>query len=56
LSEICDFLPKSKRQASFGKDTGNYPFYTSSKDLTKYCDEIDYVDTCLIIGKVVMQI
>lgn len=50
LGEICEFLPKSKRQASFGKDSGKYPFYTSSKDLTKFCDDIDYKDTCLIIG------
>ena len=50
LTDICEFLPKSKRQASFGKDNGKYPFYTSSKDLTKYCDEIDYKETCLIIG------
>jgi restriction endonuclease S subunit len=44
------FLPKSKRQASFGKDNGLYKFFTSSKDLTKYCDEVDYKETCLIIG------
>lgn len=50
ISDICEFLSKSKKQASFGKDNGKYPFYTSSKDLTKYCDEIDYKDTCLIIG------
>jgi type I restriction-modification system DNA methylase subunit len=50
LGEICEFLPKSKRQASFGKDSGKYPFFTSSKDLTKFCDDIDYKDTCLIIG------
>ena len=23
LGDICDFLPKSKRKASFGKDIGN---------------------------------
>jgi type I restriction-modification system DNA methylase subunit len=50
LGDVCEFLPKSKRQASFGKDSGKYPFYTSSKDLTKFCDDIDYKDTCLIIG------
>ena len=50
LGDLCEFLPKSKRQASFGKDSGKYPFYTSSKDLTKFCDDIDYKDTCLIIG------
>ena len=50
LGEICNFMPKSKRQASFGKDTGNFPFYTSSKELTKYCDECDYKIEALIIG------
>ena len=49
LEDICDILPKSKRPASFGKDEGKYKFFTSSL-ITKYCDEIDYVDTCLIIG------
>jgi len=50
LGDICDFLLKSKRQASYGQEHGKYPFYTSSKDLTKYCDEIDYKDESLIIG------
>lgn len=49
LGEICDFLSKSKRQASFGKDTGKYKFFTSSL-ITKYCDEADYKDLCLIVG------
>ena len=48
--DICEFKTKSKRQASYGKTTGKYPFYTSSKDLTKYCNVIDYKETCLIIG------
>ena len=43
LGDLCEFLPKSKRQASFGKDSGKYPFYTSSKDLTKFCDDIEYL-------------
>jgi type I restriction-modification system DNA methylase subunit/restriction endonuclease S subunit len=50
LGEICDFLPKSKRQASYGKDIGIYPFYTSSQDLTKYCNEADYNEESIIIG------
>jgi hypothetical protein len=48
--DICEFKTKSKRQVSYGKTTGEYPFYTSSKDLTKYCNVIDYKETCLIIG------
>jgi type I restriction-modification system DNA methylase subunit len=49
LGDVCDFLPKSKRSASFGKDEGKYPFYTSSMK-SKFCDEIDYIDECIIIG------
>ena len=50
LGEVCDFLPKSKRPASYGNTHGQYPFFTSSKDCTKYCDESDYNEECLIIG------
>jgi type I restriction-modification system DNA methylase subunit/restriction endonuclease S subunit len=50
FSEICTFLPKSKRQASYGEKQGEYPFYTSSQICSKYCDEYDYEDECLIIG------
>lgn len=50
LGEVCTFLPKSKRKASYGKINGYYPFYTSSQTCSKYCDEYDYEDECLIIG------
>ena len=50
LGEVCKFLPKSKRQASYGEKQGRYPFYTSSQTCSKYCDEYDYEDECLIIG------
>jgi len=50
LGEVCKFLPKSKRQASYGEKYGEYPFYTSSQICSKYCDEYDYEDECLIIG------
>lgn len=50
LGEVCKFLPKSKRQASYGNKIGKYPFYTSSQTCSKYCDEYDYEDECLIIG------
>ena len=49
LSDICEFLPKSKRQASFGQLTGKYNFYTSSNKVQK-CDIVDYNEECLIIG------
>jgi type I restriction-modification system DNA methylase subunit len=50
ISEIVEYLPKSKRLASYGNSKGKYNFYTSSKDLKKYCDECDYKDECIIIG------
>ena len=50
LGDICKFLPKSKRHASYGVKQGKYPFYTSSQICSKYCDEYDYEDECLIIG------
>jgi len=49
LSDICDFLPKSKRHASYGSSEGKYPFYTSSQTV-KRCNECDYNDKCIIIG------
>jgi type I restriction-modification system DNA methylase subunit len=50
LGEVCEFLPKSKRQASYGEKQGKYQFYTSSQTCSKYCDDSDYEDECLIIG------
>ena len=50
LHEICEFLPKSNRQSSYGNKEGNYSFYTSSQKCTKYCNEYDYEDECIIIG------
>ena len=51
LGELCKFLPKSKRQASYGnKEEGKYKFYTSSLICNKYVDEPDYTEESLIIG------
>jgi type I restriction-modification system DNA methylase subunit len=49
LGELCMFLPKSKRPASYGKKEGKYKFYVSSMN-SKFCDENDYKEECLIIG------
>ena len=49
LGDICVFLPKSKRPASFGTDSGLYPFYTSSMT-SKLCDIADYNEESIIIG------
>ena len=50
LGEVCKFLPKSKRQASYGKSQGLYPFFKSSMKVSSYVDIPDYEDECLIIG------
>ena len=49
IGEICKFLPKSKRPASFGQSEGKYNFYTSS-DKIKKCDCADYKEECIIVG------
>ena len=50
LGEICNFLPKSKRNAKYGKKEGKYPFFTSSLNIDNYVDEPDYNEESLIIG------
>jgi type I restriction-modification system DNA methylase subunit len=50
LGEICEFLPKSKRKASYGKDNGMYPFFKSSMKVDSYVDKPDYEEESLIIG------
>jgi type I restriction enzyme S subunit len=49
LGDICNFLSKSKRKASFGKLQGKYNFYTSSDKVQK-CDIADYNEESIIIG------
>jgi type I restriction-modification system DNA methylase subunit len=50
LGDICKFLPKSKRQASYGEKKGIYPFFKSSLNLKSYVDIADYNEESLIIG------
>ncbi|MEM3857988.1 MAG: N-6 DNA methylase [Candidatus Micrarchaeaceae archaeon] len=50
IKDICVFLPSGKHNASYGKDSGLYPFFTASK-IIKYCDEYDYDIECIIISK-----
>jgi type I restriction-modification system DNA methylase subunit len=50
LGEVCEFLPKSKHPASFGKKTGLYPFFKSSLNIDSYIDEPDYSQESIIIG------
>jgi len=50
LGNLCKFLPKSKRQASYGEASGLYPFYTSSQICSKFSNTYDYDQESLIIG------
>ena len=50
LGEVCNFLPKSKRPASYGNNEGKYPFFKSSIKINSYVDEPDYKEESLIIG------
>lgn len=49
IIDLCDFLKKSKRPASFGTDIGKYNFYVSGEKI-KRCDDVDYNEECIIIG------
>ena len=49
LSDVCKFLPKSKRQASYGKEEGKYPFFKSSMNINSYVDDPDYKVESIII-------
>jgi type I restriction enzyme S subunit len=36
IEDLFEYLPKSKIKAGEGLIEGEYPFYTSSENLTKY--------------------
>ena len=50
LGDVCEFLPKSKRNAKYGKDNGLYPFFKSSMKIDNYVDIPDYTEESIIIG------
>ncbi len=50
LSNLFDFLPKSKVKAGDGLEEGKYPFYTSSENQSKYLDEFQNEPGCLVFG------
>jgi len=49
LGEICDFIGKGGRPASFTSENGKIPFIVSSL-LKKKCDQADYDMEALVIG------
>lgn len=50
LGNLLKFLPKSKIKAGDGKESGEYPFFTSSAILSKFLDIFKYEDESLIFG------
>lgn len=50
LTNLFDFLPKSKVKAGDGFEAGKYPFYTSSENQSKYLDECQHEPGCLVFG------
>lgn len=49
LGDVCNYLRMKHRFASFGKESGLYPFYSSSQKI-KTCDEADYNTEAIVIG------
>lgn len=49
LGEVCEFIGKGKRPASFANKNGKIPFVVSSLDLKK-CNIADYEMEALVIG------
>lgn len=50
LKDLFDYLPKSKIKAGDGLESGKYPFYTSSENLSRYLNDFQYEPGCLIFG------
>lgn len=50
FGDLFDYENKSKIKAGEGLVSGEYPFYTSSVELTKFIDEFQFQKTSLIFG------
>lgn len=50
FDKLLKFLSKSKIKAGDGRESGKYPFFTSSAILSKYIDVFNYEDESLIFG------
>lgn len=50
IGQLFDILPKSKHSASYGKEDGKYPFFTSSNTVDSFVDKADYDGEYIIIG------
>ena len=50
LENICNILPRSKRNTKYGNIKGKYPFYKGSMNIDTYVDTPDYEGESIIIG------
>ena len=49
IGDLCEFIKKKKRYASYANKKGKYNYYTSGKNILK-CDTEDYQTNTIIIG------
>jgi restriction endonuclease S subunit len=50
IEDICNILPRSKRNTKYGNIEGKYPFYKGSMNIDTYVDTPDYEGESIIIG------
>ena len=50
LEDICNILPRSKRNTKYGNKEGAYPFFKSSMNIDSFVDSPDYEGESIIIG------
>ena len=50
LEEVCNILPRSKRNTKYGNKQGKYPFFKSSIIVDSVVDVPDYEGESIIIG------
>lgn len=50
LKDILVWLPKSSLKAGEGLEKGEFPFFTSSQQISKFYNDVIYDDECLIYG------
>ena len=50
LENVCNILPRSKRNTKYGNKQGKYPFFKSSMIVDSFVDIPDYEGESIIIG------
>jgi type I restriction enzyme S subunit len=50
LEDVCNILPRSKRNTKYGNKQGKYPFFKSSTIVDSFVDDFDYEGESIIIG------